>query len=362
MGLKHGRDFLYNKKKGTRFQDIPKLLPPPSPKNEDTLQQCKHELIRKLSSTDWENKRMENIGAEVEAILQMAHVYGEILIDDAVVTALFQTNNFILPVGDLTLGLLHYLITLPPEMDRPGLSRAAMAGLSEGELEMMMEGFEPKPRKYSASLERAVCAWINRLFNVGREGNAGNDASASGSGGTKKRSKRGLLSGLARGLFSAVTATDAEGGAAIPELSLSQTLEAVLRWWQENCARLQGEKNKFYNETEWVIQCHFSTTFLTSVASCKEYLKEISLVAKSKVQPIISRAYVSSLRSATTQISGEETIRLLYPDLKTISSKQQKSYTIWQKCVHRDVIEQVLRNSELLRNSDNPKKKKKKSL
>merc|ERR1711862_1060761 len=190
---------------------------------------------------------------------------------------------------------------------------------------------------------RAVCAWINRLFNVGREGNAGNDASASGSGGTKKRSKRGLLSGLARGLFSAGTATDAEGGAAIPELSLSQSLEAVLRWWQENCARLQGEKNKFYNETEWVIQCHFSTTFLTSVASCKEYLKEISLVA-------------------TSQISGEETIRLLYPDLKTISSKQQKSYTIWQKCVHRDVIEQVLRNSELLRNSDNPKKKKKKSL
>merc|ERR1712100_896224 len=80
---------------------------------------------------------------------------------------------------------------------------------------------------------------------------------------------------------------------------------------------------------------------------------------KSKVQPIISRAYVSSLRSATTQISGEETIRLLYPDLKTISSKQQKSYTIWQKWVHRDVIEQVLRNSELLRNSDNPKKEKK---
>merc|ERR1712054_88407 len=247
----------------TRLRDIIKDLPPPTEQNEEILLQCRMELTRRLGSTEWDVTRVEQNAEEVAALYPLIKEYGEVLVDEQLVTALFQSKNFNVPVGELTLGLLNYLVNLPVQHPLEMLDM-------EIPLELKLE-----KRQLSSHLQRAVASWANRLFRVAQ--NLEPEAEAE----------------------------------ALEEQPLPVLLTNLLNWWSGNCKRLRGERNQLVQELEWVMVSHMSSICLAGPLFVRETLNCMGIAVGmcNNLPPELQRSYVEVLCSSLRLISPIEVFK-----------------------------------------------------
>ena len=311
----------------TKLRDVKNILPPNKLANHELLLQCRMELTRKIAAIDWEDTRVEQQAAEVESLFHLIKNYGELMVDEQLVTSLFLSKNFMLPVGDITLGLLNYLINLPVQMPE----------LPEGF--DIPEGFGlDEKRSLSQHLQRAVGSWATRLFKV--ENKIGEN--------TDKKTKRGgLLSNLARGgrgLFG-LTGND-EDIEGLEEQRLPQVLTQTINWWIANCTRLRGEKNVHIAELEWVIFAQLTTFCLSGPLFARETIQNIKIATdlQNKMPPELQRPYVDVLCSCVKLISPFDVIKAIYPDPKELAAKYISKMQPWKRDILRRIMEKVIDN------------------
>src|SRR3990167_7661776 len=292
-------------------------------------------LMQKINKLEWDKKPVEEIEAEVVALLGMAREFDILLVDQELIATVFRNKGFVPQLGANTLALLHNILR---------------------RVEYSKEG------KQTGMIKRSIISWLNRLMpKIKRErgGREGPDDGPSEDGGPPLPGGEASSGESAMQDISYDRDDEMEislpsfemGGGHHPmsrskKIPFSTLLNTHIEWWLASIVRLQQEQlfEIYIKETEWLLYIHFHSFCIGVAHYEKETLASIGTVANmlNQLPPIISETYKSIARKAVLYSKPIDVFEALYPQKKDLSNSEQDNLHPWQRHVNRIIITDLM--------------------
>ena len=293
-------------------------------------------LMQKINKLEWDKKPVEEIEAEVVALLGMAREFDILLVDQELIATVFRNKGFVPQLGANTLALLHNILR---------------------RVEYSKEG------KQTGMIKRSIISWLNRLMpKIKRErggGREGPDDGPSEDGGPPLPGGEASSGESAMQDISYDRDDEMEislpsfemGGGHHPmsrskKIPFSTLLNTHIEWWLASIVRLQQEQlfEIYIKETEWLLYIHFHSFCIGVSHYEKETLASIGTVANmlNQLPPIISETYKSIARKAVLYSKPIDVFEALYPQRKDLSNSEQDNLHPWQRHVNRIIITDLM--------------------